>query len=128
MSYEKKMLELNLWAVVGANTDSEKYGNKIYRTLKSRGYTVYAVNPKYDRVDDDPCYPDLTALPVKPEVINMVVSPKLGKATVEAAAELGIPHIWFQPGTVDGDLLALANAKGLEVVEGCVLVALAARI
>lgn len=127
MSQEAKMLGLNVWAVVGANTDPEKYGNKIYRTLKGRGYTVYAVNPKYDKVEGDPCYPDLTALPVKPDVINLVVSPKLGKSAIEEAAKLGISNIWMQPGTYNSDLLALIDGKGLQAVQACVLVALAAR-
>lgn len=118
---ENVMLEQKIWAVVGANNNPNKYGNIIYKKLKSRGYEVYPINPKYEKVDGDPCYPDLKSLPRKPDVINMVVTPKRGKAIIEEAAKLGIKNIWFQPGTYDNELLELVNEKGLNAVQACVL-------
>lgn len=118
------MLEKKIWAVVGANQDTEKYGNMIYRKLKTRGYQVYAVNPMYDTVDGDKCYKNLSELPVKPEVIDMVVSPKRGKAVIEEAAKLGIKYVWLQPGTFNDELLSMIDELGLISVQACVLVAL----
>ena len=71
---EELMLEKKVWAVVGANQNPDKYGNMIYKKLKSKGYEVYAVNPLYDTVEGDPCYKDLSSLPKLPDVIDMVVS------------------------------------------------------
>jgi len=122
--FEEKMLEKKIWAVVGANQDSEKFGNRIYHKLKTRGYEVYAVNPMYDDIDGNKCYKDLSSLPVVPEVIDMVVSPKRGKAVIEEAAKLGISYIWLQPGTHDAELLKQINGLGLQSVQACVLVAL----
>jgi len=121
---EEKMLEKKCWAVVGATENSEKYGNKIFRKLLSRGYKVYPVNPKYDTIEGVPCYKDLSSLPEKPDVIDMVVSPAKGRPVLEEAARLGIRNIWFQPGTYDDDLLEFAKSKGLTYVLACVLVAL----
>jgi len=121
---EELMLEKKVWAVVGANQDAEKYGNMIYRKLKARGYEVYAVNPVYDIVEGDKCYKDLSLLPVVPDVIDMVVSPKRGYAIIEEAAKLGIKYIWLQPGTYDDKLLERINELGLQSVLACVLVAL----
>jgi predicted CoA-binding protein len=118
---EDMMLEQKVWAVVGANNDPHKYGNIIYKKLKSRGYEVYPVNPKYEKVEEDPCYPDLSSLPRKPEVINMVVAPKHGKAIIEEAGRLGIKYIWLQPGTYDDEIMELINNKGLQAVQACVL-------
>lgn len=118
------MLKQKVWAVVGANQDREKYGNKIYRHLKSHGYETYAVNPAYDTVEGDPCYPDLASLPTKPDVLNMVVSPKRGKPVLEEAARLGIKYIWLQPGTYNDELISLIEQLGLEAVKNCVLMAL----
>ncbi len=120
---EELMLEKKIWAVVGANRNSEKYGNMIYKKLKVRGYEAYAVNPVYDSVEGDPCYKDLSSLPKLPEVIDMVVSPKRAKPVIEEAAKLGIKYIWFQPGTYDDEVLALTKNLGLEAVQACVLVA-----
>mgnify|MGYP000928876072 FL=1 len=121
---EEMMLKKEVWAVVGANTDADKYGNKIYRKLKSMGYRVYPVNPNYDTVEGDKCYKDLSSLPEVPEVVEMVVSPKRGKPVIEEAARLGIKNIWLQPGTYDDELLETIRQKGLTAVQACVLVAL----
>jgi predicted CoA-binding protein len=120
---EELMLEKKVWAVVGANQDPEKYGNMIYKRLKAKGYEVYAVNPLYDTIEGDPCYKNLSSLPKTPEVIDMVVSPKRAKPVLEEAAKLGIKYVWFQPGTYDDEVMALAENLGLEAVQACVLVA-----
>ncbi|WP_024834292.1 CoA-binding protein [Ruminiclostridium josui] len=121
---EEQMLEKKVWAVVGANQDPEKYGNKIYKKLKNSGYEVYPVNPGYETVEGDKCYKDLSSLPKKPEVIDMVVSPKIGKSVIEEAAKLGIKNIWLQPGTYNDELLKRINELELDTVMACVLVAL----
>ena len=118
------MLEKRIWAVIGANNDADKYGNIIYKRLKAEGFTVYPVNPMYDEVEGDRCYPNLASLPEAPEVLDMVVSPKRGRAFIEEAAELGIKNIWLQPGTYDQDLMSLIKEKGLVGLQSCVLVAL----
>ena len=121
---EEMMLEKSIWAVSGANDNPDKFGNRIYKKLKSRGYKVYPVNPNYSEIDGDTCYKSLSALPEKPEVIDMVVSPRHGIAVIDEAAQLGIKNIWLQPGTYDDELLALISEKELTAVQACVLVAL----
>jgi len=116
------MIGKKVWAVVGANTNTEKFGNKVYRRLKERGYEVYAVNPKYDSIEGDPCYKSLSELPKVPEVIDIVVSPERAIPAIEEAARLGIKYVWFQPHTYNNDVLKLANKHGMEIVAGCVLV------
>ncbi|HHW68527.1 MAG: uncharacterized protein PWP07_2380 [Epulopiscium sp.] len=120
----EKLMEKKIWAVVGATTDQEKYGYKIYKALKEAGYTVYPISPKYDEIDGDKAYKSLKDLPQKPEVVDFVVNPKIGLGIVKECAELGIKNIWLQPGTVSEELLALAKEKGINAVEACVLVAL----
>jgi uncharacterized protein len=65
MNIQESMLEKKIWAVIGANNDPDKFGNIIYKRLKSEGYTVYPVNPMYEEVEGDPCYPDLESLPLQ---------------------------------------------------------------
>lgn len=121
---EEMMLEKKVWAVVGASTDPKKYGNMIYKTLKNKGYEVYPVNPGNDVIEGDKCYKDLTSLPVKPDVIDMVVNPRNGMGVITEAAHLGIKNIWLQPGTYNDKLLQLIEEKELTAVQACVLVAL----
>lgn len=118
------MLDKKIWAVVGATANPEKFGYKIYKRLKCRGYEVYAVNPMYDEVDGDPCYSSISDLPKVPEVIDMVVSPKRSLPIIGEAAALGVKYVWFQPHTYDDEVLKAAEEQGIEFVLDCVLVAL----
>lgn len=124
MDLTQACLNKKVWAVVGATTDPQKYGYKIYKKLKQHGYTVYPVNPGYTELEGDPCYPSLQDLPQKPEVINMVVNPKIGLSVVQAAADQGVFALWFQPGTFNGSIEEALKEKGLPYVQGCVLVVL----
>jgi Predicted CoA-binding protein len=119
-----EMLEMKTWAVVGASENKEKFGWKIYKKLKDKGYSVYPVSPNYETIDGDKCYKNLTELPEKPDVIDMVINPKYGINTVKEASELGIKNIWLQPGTYNDELLALIDEEGLNKVKACVLVEL----
>jgi predicted CoA-binding protein len=121
---EEKMLEKKVWAVVGANENAEKYGNMIYKKLKTFGYKVYPVNPKYQVIEGDKCYSNLSLLPEKPDVINMVVSPNIGKTVIEEAANLGVENIWLQPGTYNDEIINLIDKKGINAVKACVLMSL----
>ena len=76
----------------------------IYHKLKRKGYDTYAVNARYDTVDGDPCYPDLSSVPAKIRVVNLVVNPRIGKGFIEEAARLGIPYVLLQPGTYSDEL------------------------
>ena len=118
------MLSKRVWAVVGANQNPEKFGNRIYSRLKEKGYKTYAVNPLYDKVEGDTCYKDLSSLPEIPEVIDIVVTPKRAKAIITEASKLGIKYIWFQPDTYDQEILKYANELGFVYVLDCVLIAL----
>jgi len=117
------MLEKRVWAVVGVSRNPDKYSNMIYHKLKKNNYQVYAVNPTITDIDGDRVYPSLSALPVKPDVVNMVVAPGQGAAYLHEAKDLGITDIWFQPGTYDESIRLLSDTLGLQTVQGCVLVA-----
>ena len=116
------MKNYKVWAVVGATIDQEKYGYKIFKTLKDKGYTVYPISPKYEEIDGSQVFKSLSDLPQKPDVVNFVVNPKIGLSVVKECVELGIHNIWLQPGTVSEELLDLAKEKEIEATEACVLV------
>ena len=111
------------WAVVGVSENREKYGNKIYRDLKAAGYDVYGVNPKIETIEGDRCYASLADLPVKPDVVNVVVPPQAGAAVVADCMALGIRRIWFQPGAESDAAIAQAQAGGMDVVhDACIMI------
>lgn len=124
MGMMQDCLNKKVWAVVGATNDPKKYGYKIYKKLKDHGYTVYPVNPGYMDIEGDPCFTSLQDLPQNPDVINMVVNPRIGLSVVQEAADMGVFALWFQPGTFNGTIEEALKEKGLSYVQDCVLVAL----
>lgn len=121
----KSMLDKKVWAVVGATENPGKFGNKIYKKLKRFGYEVYAVNPVYETVDGDPCYPSLEDLPKKMDCVNVVVNPEKSIETLRSVIELKIENIWFQPGTFTPEIVEMSETAGLNTVYlNCVLVEL----
>ncbi|MBS7528542.1 CoA-binding protein [Fusibacter paucivorans] len=121
----QKMLDKKVWAVVGATDNPAKFGNKIYKKLKHYGYEVYAVNPAYETVDGDACYPSLKDLPRKVDCVDVVVGPERAEKVLDEVIEFGIQNIWFQPGTFTPEIIEKSEGAGLDTVYyNCVMVEL----
>jgi uncharacterized protein len=110
------------FAVVGASDNPEKYGGRIYRNLKGKGYKVFAVNPGAETVDGDPAYPGLADIPEVPTVVVLVVPGKVGVGVLEDAAGIGVDKIWVQPGAFSDGLGKALDKGGFDyVAEACVM-------
>ena len=113
----------NIFAVAGASRNPEKYGHQVYRDLRNAGYRVYCVNPNADEVLGNKCYPSLEALPVKPDVVDVVVPPKITEQLVKSCKKLGITKVWMQPGSESETAIKFCEENSIDVVYGvCVMV------
>ncbi|MEM2755942.1 MAG: CoA-binding protein [Candidatus Bathyarchaeia archaeon] len=113
----------NIFAVVGVSRDPKKYGYQVYKDLKNAGYKVYAVNPNAQEILGDKCYPDLESLPVKPDVVDVVVPPKVTEHIVETCKRLGITKVWMQPGSESEKAIKFCKENGIDVVYGvCIMI------
>jgi predicted CoA-binding protein len=119
----QEFINLRTWAVVGASTDPEKFGYKVFRTLRDAGYTVYGVNVRGGNIEGQDLYRDLAALPEKPAVVDMVVPPKVTEQVVRQCAELGIERVWMQPGSESSEAIEYCEQHNIKVVHGaCAMV------
>lgn len=119
------MLQCKTWAVVGATAKPDKFGYRIYKTLKTAGLQVYPVNPGVETIDGDRCYASLAELPEKPEAVDLVVPAKIGESIVRQCGELGIANVWFQPGSDNDELIKLAQELKMATVhDACIMVEL----
>lgn len=122
---KREMLQKKVWAVIGATPNKQKFGYKIWKKLKDFNYEVYPVNPKYEEIEGYKCYSSLKVLPVKPDVVDFVVPPKVSLNAIDEANEMGIEYLWFQPGTADEQVIDKAEELGHKIIfHDCVLVAL----
>jgi predicted CoA-binding protein len=109
-------------AIVGASTDRTKYGNKAVRAFKQGGWTVYPVNPAAAEVEGLRCYPSLRDVPEPIDRISMYVPPKVGKTMLTDAAAKRPKEFFLNPGSEDPDLVAQAQALGLDPMQACSIV------
>ena len=113
----------NVFGVVGASRDPEKYGHKVYRDLLNAGYRVYCVNPNADGISGNKCFPNLEVLPIKPDVVDVVVPPKITDQIVKICKKLEITKVWMQPGSESEAAIRFCEENGMDVVHGvCVMV------
>ncbi len=126
----KDFLAQNKIAVVGVSDQRETGCNANYKKFKGAGYRVFAVNPRISTFDGDPCYPDLSSLPEKPEAVFILASPKVTDQVVRQCVELGVKHVWMhcmmgtRPGlaasmsSVSADAVRLCRENGIAVIPG----------
>lgn len=124
----KKFLnKKNIIGFIGATINKEKWGYKKYKEIKNAGFKVYPVNPKYDKIDGDKCFPDLKSLieflQEKPDFVITIIPPKITEKTVEQCKIFRINKIWMQPGSESKKALRFCEENGIEVVHGiCIVV------
>jgi predicted CoA-binding protein len=110
-------------AVVGATDSPGKYGGKVYRDLKAKGFDVIAVNPGRAAVDGDPAVPKVTSLPRRPDLVVVVVPPQRTLEVLDECVEAGTTAVWLQPGSEDDAVLAHLQAGRFDaVVRECIMV------
>lgn len=114
------------FAVVGASRDRAKYGNKVLRVYQQDNREVFPINPNTDEVEGLASYADLASLPEAVHGISIITPPNVTESVIEQAGELGIKHIWMQPGAESATALARADELGMNVIAGgpCLLVVL----
>jgi predicted CoA-binding protein len=117
-------------AVVGVSDQRETGCNLAYRKFKEAGYTVSAVNPRLATFEGDPCYPDLKAIPEKPEAVFILTNPKVTEEVVQQCVDLGIKQVWMhclmgtKPGLASGmtsvsqEAVDMCRENGITVIPG----------
>ena len=117
------------WAVVGASTNRDKYGNKVFRAYAQSGREAWPINPRAEEIEGSKCYPDLGSLPEVPRGISIITPPKITEEVVAEAARRGVKFVWMQPGAESDRALEIAREEGIEAIGdgSCLLVAVGFR-
>lgn len=79
-------------AVVGASADPHRIGGRPIAYLRTFGYggRVYPVNPRYEAIDGDVCYPSVAAIPEVPHLAIVSVGGASVLKVLTECAELGV--------------------------------------
>jgi predicted CoA-binding protein len=102
-------------AVTGVSRSPKDHGaNVVYKRLRDRGYTVFAINPNADQVEGDRCYHDLKSVPGGVEAVVIASSPQRADETIRECVDLHIDQVWMHRGPGAGSVSAEAAAHGRE--------------
>ena len=109
-------------AVIGVSRDTRQFANSAYRLLKTKGYSVYPVNPNTEQVEGDRCFPNIASLPEQVNGVIIFLPPEKTMKVLPEIAEAGIKHIWLQQQTESPQAIQFCLDHGIEAVYGeCIL-------
>ena len=103
-------------AMVGLSADWYRPSNFAAKYLLDRDFEVIPVNPKYDEILGQKCYPDLASIPTPVDIVDLFQRPDRIPPFVDQAIEIGAKVVWMQLGIVNQEAAQKARDAGLEVV------------
>jgi predicted CoA-binding protein len=126
---EKFFLDSRCFAVAGASTNRDKYGNKVVRVYLQNGKKVIPINPKAESVEGIKAVKSVEELPEEVDAMSIVTPGPVTAKIMEAALNRGIKKFWIQPGAENQDAIKKARSSGAAVISDgpCILVAMGYR-
>ncbi len=103
-------------AVVGLSTKTHRPSHGVAHYLLACGYTVIPVNPAYQTVLGQTCYPSLRDVPVPVDMVDCFRRPDAMLPIVDDAIHIGAKILWMQLGVINAAAASRAEAAGLDVV------------
>lgn len=122
----KQFLTSPAFAVAGASTNRQKFGNKVLRCYQQHQKNVYPVNPSEEEIEGLTSVHTITELPNSVESLSIITPPPVTEKIVEQAIAKGIKNIWMQPGAQSTAAVANCLKHGVNVIAdgSCILVEL----
>ena len=102
-------------AVVGLSPKPHRPSHQVASYLMEAGYSIIPVNPGQNEILGLTCYPNLRAIPVSVDMVDIFRRPETVLPIVEDAIAIGAKCIWMQEGIVNIVAAAKAQAAGLTV-------------
>jgi predicted CoA-binding protein len=104
-------------ALVGVSANPIRSSNFVAAYLVRTPLRTYPVNPVYDEVLGERCYPSLADLPEVPDIVDIFRRPEAIPGVVDEAIDVGAKVVWFQLGLRHDEAAQRAIDAGLEVVQ-----------
>lgn len=109
-------------AVVGASNNPRKYGSIVTGDLISKGYKVFPVNPKEDKVLELKSYKNLKSIKERVDLAVFVVPPEITEKILEDVKKSKISKVWMQPGSESEKAIKFCEDNKIECVhDSCIM-------
>lgn len=114
---DRILRETRTVAIVGASANRIRAVYGVWSYLKSASdYELYLVNPTISDVDGTPTYPNLAALPVIPDLVDVFRRSEHLSSVLDDTIAVGAKTLWLQSGLWDEQVARRGEAAGLHVV------------
>ena len=103
-------------AMVGVSGNPTRASYRALVHMKSKGYTVYPVNPSYDEILGLKCYKSLLEIGKPVDIVDIFRRGDIIVPLVSEAREIGAKVFWMQIGVMNDEAATKAAEAGMEVV------------
>jgi predicted CoA-binding protein len=108
-------------AVVGLSADWNRPSNFAAKYMQQHGYRIVPVNPRYEAVLGEKCYPRLEDIPHPVEIVDVFRRTEDVLPIAKSAIAIGAKCLWQQIGVRNVEAYKLALDAGLDaVMDRCV--------
>ncbi len=104
-------------AIVGLSANWYRPSFFAAKYLQEHGYRIIPVNPAYQEVLGEKCYPSLKDIPEKVDIVDCFRKSEEIEPLAKQAIEIGAKVLWLQLGVVNEKAAKMARDAGLEVVQ-----------
>ena len=103
-------------AVVGLSPKPDRPSYGVSAAMQGFGYRIIPVHPAAKEILGEKVYPSLSAIPEKPDLVDVFRQPEFVEEVVDECLKLGLKNIWLQDGVVNEPAAERAVAGGMTVV------------
>jgi len=108
-------------AVVGLSAEWHRPSYFAAKYMQQHGYRIVPVNPRYESVLGETCYPRLEDIPFAVDMVDVFRKPADLPPIAKSAAAIGSKCLWQQLGVMNAEADAIAREAGLDsVMDRCV--------
>ena len=111
-------------AILGASPKPDRYAYKAFRMLRDHGHRAIPINPAFEEILGEKCYPNIADAPQPLDTVTMYLGEARSNPLIDEIIAAKPRRIIMNPGAENPALAAQAEEAGIEVVEGCTLVML----
>jgi len=110
------LMQSRTLAVVGLSANWYRPSYFAAKYMQDHGYRIIPVNPNYDEVLGQRCYPTLAEVPEPVDLVDCFRQPDEMVALATEAVAIGAKVLWMQLGIRNGEAATIAGDAGLDVV------------
>ena len=85
--------------------------------MQEHGFRIIPVNPKYNEILGERCYPNLTSIPDKIDIVDVFRKSEDCAPIAKDAAAIGAKALWLQIGVMNDEARQIAEAAGMDFVQ-----------